>query len=171
MDQSLQWLNFEEVDGSCTQPPVLRRDAGMGGSAGKRGSTSQLAPPLTPQVMETVLHELPEGTSNAVNSCYACLKANRFSADEFNNLLRSVSSQSATLASIFDRSDCGPSTAPACASKLGTSPRVLSLLPFYWYKRTNTDTAPAQTYHPPGSPAGDKHQSRGDRRRRGGGRG
>jgi hypothetical protein len=133
MDQSLQWLNFEEIDGShvgsCTQPPVLRRDAGMGGGACKRVSTSQLAPPLTPQVMETVLHELPEGTSNAVNSCYACLKANRFSADEFNNLLKSVSSQSATLARIFDHSDCGPSTAPACASKQGNSPRVLSLLP------------------------------------------
>ena len=67
----------------------------------KSVAPGQLLPPLTAEMMGTILHELPEGTRNAVSSCYACLKANRFAGTEFHKLLESVASQSATLTQVF----------------------------------------------------------------------
>jgi len=67
----------------------------------KSVAPGQLLPPLTAEMMGTILHELPEGTRNAVSSCYACLKANRFAGSEFHKLLESVASQSPTLTRVF----------------------------------------------------------------------
>lgn len=99
MEDPLQ-LKVEEKAGSSVLSTCPK-------AAPKAGpSTASLAPgelplPLTMQMLDKVLLELPDGTRNAVGSCYDCFKKNRFTPDEFVRLLVSVSSQSSTLTTVF----------------------------------------------------------------------
>jgi len=123
MDQSLGWLNCED-DGAASLAQESPQPASASRSSGSVKSTpaGQLPPPLTTQMMEAVLRELPEGTRNAVSSCYGCLAAKRFASDEFLKLLASVASQSPTLTRIFEHAP----PAQAAAGRPAASPRVKS---------------------------------------------
>ena len=124
MDQSLGWLNCED-DGAAslaTQESPQPACASRSSSSVKSTPAGQLPPPLTTKMMEAVLRELPEGTRNAVSSCYGCLAAKRFASDEFLRLLASVASQSPTLTRIFEHAP----SAQVAAGRPAASPRVKS---------------------------------------------
>ena len=103
-NKCLQWLE----DGEPPSPTASKPKSG------------QL--PLTAQMMEKIMRELPEGTCCAIKRCYECAKANRFEGEEFLHLLKSVASQSPTITRMFVEET--PNIRGAATAKQAASPTV-----------------------------------------------
>eukprot|EP00292_Cryptomonas_paramecium_P018516 CAMPEP_0113710116 /NCGR_PEP_ID=MMETSP0038_2-20120614/29966_1 /TAXON_ID=2898 /ORGANISM="Cryptomonas paramecium" /LENGTH=122 /DNA_ID=CAMNT_0000636113 /DNA_START=210 /DNA_END=575 /DNA_ORIENTATION=+ /assembly_acc=CAM_ASM_000170 len=82
--------------------------------------TADLPPPLSEQLIEKIIEELPTGAKLATKTCYGCWKENKFPTSEFISFLSSISSHSPILAEIFKEpeqpSDISPETANGSAT-------------------------------------------------------
>jgi len=77
-----------------------RRD-GPANAKGKVSAFAMLPSPLDEESLGLVLAELNHGSKRAVESCLECWKGRRMSDDDLLEFLRSISSQSGTLQSLF----------------------------------------------------------------------